>query len=322
MYGFINSYTTSPKLEAICHLRSTSTRSSTWQLSFCLAVFIVPLETSQIGLFCFCLSANDCTPSSCYVYSMTVGRYWLYKLRYLHFNITSMILGYFFSGEYFDRILNFPNNLFECFRFFSAALSVKMSILLYLPGLLVILFKRKGLFRTGVYMVILVMTQIFFAVPFLMEDARAYAHSAFNLGRVFLYKWTVNWRFIEEDVFLSSRFAITLLVGHATVLILFGLFKWCERDGGVYRVLSRGIRMPLHPAALDKVDADCEHTHIYMILDFRANWTDSIDVATVLFTSNLIGILFSRSLHYQFYSWYAQQIPFLAWRTCFPLPVK
>lgn len=117
MYGFINSYTTSPKLEAICHLRNTSTRSSTWQLSFCLAVFIVPLETSQIGLFCFCLSANDCTPSSCYVYSMTVGRYWLYKLRYLHFNITSMILGYSFSGEYFDRILNFPNNLFECFLF-------------------------------------------------------------------------------------------------------------------------------------------------------------------------------------------------------------
>ena len=145
-----------------------------------------------------------------------------------------------------------------------------MSILLYLPGLLVILFKRKGLLRTVVYMVILVMTQIFFAVPFLMEDARAYAQSAFNLGRVFLYKWTVNWRFIEEDVFLSSRFAMTLLVGHATVLILFGLFKWCELDGGVYRVLSRGIRRPLHPpAALDKVEADCENTHT-LIYNFRA----------------------------------------------------
>jgi len=201
-------------------------------------------------------------------------------------------------------ILAFQHNCYDTgILLFSAALSVKMSILLYLPGLLVILFKRKGLFRTVVYMVVLVMTQLFFAVPFLMEDAWAYAHSAFNLGRVFLYKWTVNWRFIEEDVFLSSQFAITLLVGHATVLILFGLFKWCELDGGVYRVLLRGIRRPLHPpAALDKIDADY--------------------VATVLFTSNLIGILFSRSLHYQFYSWYAQQVPFLAWRTRYPLPVK
>ena len=120
-----------------------------------------------------------------------------------------------------------------------------------------------------VHMVTLAMTQILFAVPFLREDVWAYARSAFNLGRMFLYKWTVNWRFIDEDVFLSSRFAIALLVGHGTVLILFGLFKWCELDGGVYRVLSRGIRRPFYPPALDKVDADCEH-QLQDIRDFRS----------------------------------------------------
>lgn len=46
------------------------------------------------------------------------------------------------------------------------------------------------------------------------------------------------------------------------------------------------------------------------------------DVTTVLYTSNLIGILFARSLHYQFYSWYAMQIPFLAWRTKYPIPFR
>ena len=46
------------------------------------------------------------------------------------------------------------------------------------------------------------------------------------------------------------------------------------------------------------------------------------DVTTVLYTSNLIGILFARSLHYQFYSWYALQLPFLAWRTKYPVVVR
>lgn len=46
------------------------------------------------------------------------------------------------------------------------------------------------------------------------------------------------------------------------------------------------------------------------------------DVTTVLYTSNLIGILFARSLHYQFYSWYAMQLPFLAWRTKYPVAVR
>lgn len=53
-----------------------------------------------------------------------------------------------------------------------------------------------------------------------------------------------------------------------------------------------------------------------------ANSLVTIDVTTVLFTSNLIGILFARSLHYQFYSWYAHQIPFLAWRTKYPVYLK
>ncbi|KAF9009442.1 glycosyltransferase family 58 protein [Cyathus striatus] len=185
---------------------------------------------------------------------------------------------------------------------FSAALSVKMSILLYVPGLAVITFKRRGLIPTIVQLIVIGAMQLLFAFPFLREDPWAYAHGAFDFGRVFLYKWTVNWRFLDEQTFLSSGLAKALLVGHVSVLVLFGLFKWCKPDGGVWTVLGRGLKRPITPAGRMAVTADY--------------------VATVLFTSNLIGMLFARSLHYQFYSWYAQQIPFLTWRTRYPIPVK
>lgn len=199
----------------------------------------------------------------------------------------------------------------------SAALSVKMSVLLYLPGLLVVLFKRRGAFNTLLHMITILCTQILFAIPFLKEDPRAYLRSAFDLGRVFLYKWTVNWRFLDEDTFLSSRLAASLLIGHVVTLAAFGLFRWCKPDGSVWVVLGRGLRRPFHPAGLSTISPDCK-------LCFNTpSLTDiSLVVTTVLFTSNLIGILFARSLHYQFYSWYAQQVPFLAWRTHYPIPLK
>jgi len=133
-----------------------------------------------------------------------------------------------------------------------------MSILLYLPGLLVILFKNKGLFRTLAYGAAIITIQILLARPFIQEDPVAYAKSAFDLGRVFMYKWTVNWRFFKEQTFLSPQLAMTLLIGHVSTLVAFGLFRWCKPDGGVFGVLSRGVRRPMYPAGLVAVSPDCE----------------------------------------------------------------
>ncbi|KAF8212361.1 glycosyltransferase family 58 protein [Mycena galopus ATCC 62051] len=189
---------------------------------------------------------------------------------------------------------------------FSAALSVKMSILLYLPALLVCLFMRHGLISTFRHTVTLIASNALLALPFLEEDYWAYLRSAFDLSRVFLFKWTVNWRMIGEETFLSSQWATGLLLGHVTCLIAFGLGVWFKRDsllnGSVWAVLKRGLMKPDLPASFRPLTADY--------------------VATIFFTSNLIGIIFARSLHYQFYSWYAQQLPFLAWRTRYPILVK
>lgn len=133
-----------------------------------------------------------------------------------------------------------------------------MSALLYLPGLLVILFKRHGLMLTMRHLLVVAVTQFVLARSFLAEDPRAYLQNAFDLSRVFMYKWTVNWRFLDEETFLSRSWARGLLVGHVTALVAFGLFRWCRSDGGVAVVLRKGFRHPMLPPMLSPVSADCK----------------------------------------------------------------
>lgn len=58
--------------------------------------------------------------------------------------------------------------------------------------------------------------QLLLPAPFFLSATnfdlgRAYFTSAFDFSRQFLYKWTVNWRFITEDTFHSREFATALL---------------------------------------------------------------------------------------------------------------
>jgi alpha-1,3-mannosyltransferase len=139
----------------------------------------------------------------------------------------------------------------------SVAVSVKMPALLYVPGLLVILFKARGLTRTIRQILIILATQVLFALVFLLNQPWSYLRRAFDFSRAFLYMWTVNWKFVSEETFLNRQWAISLLVGHVFTLVAFGLFRWCRKDGGVWRVLNRGIRRPTFPAGMRPVTSDC-----------------------------------------------------------------
>lgn len=131
-----------------------------------------------------------------------------------------------------------------------------MSILLYVPGLLVILFKRSGLLVSIRHITTIVLSQILLALPFLLRHWRSYLTYAFDLSRIFLYRWTVNWRFVDQKTFLSPQWAKGLLIGQVSVLVAFGLARWCNSDGSVWKVLDRGFRRPTLPASRAPVTPD------------------------------------------------------------------
>jgi alpha-1,3-mannosyltransferase len=138
----------------------------------------------------------------------------------------------------------------------SVAISVKMSVLLYLPAYLVVLVQQRGLYTTIRLCLTIISVQGLLAYPFLLKHPLPYVQYAFNFGRVFLYKWTVNWRFLSEERFLDPKFAKALLVGHVSVLVAFGLFRWCRFSGGVLAVLNRAIQHPSRPGSPVPISAD------------------------------------------------------------------
>lgn len=127
-----------------------------------------------------------------------------------------------------------------------------MNVLLYLPGLLVVLFRAWGAWYTVASLaIILGGTQVLLGLPFLLHDPLAYMKGAFDFSRVFLYKWTVNWRFLDEKLFLSASFSRWLLYLHLSLLLLFGLCRWTGISQQGWRWISRrwrGDSMPMTPS--------------------------------------------------------------------------
>ncbi|EDO46580.1 predicted protein, partial [Nematostella vectensis] len=168
---------------------------------------------------------------------------------------------------------------------FSFGVSVKMNVLLFAPGLLFLLLKKFGAWRTIPKLAICGVPQVLLGLPFLMDNPVGYISRSFNLGRQFFFIWTVNWRFLPEWLFLNRYFHAALLLLHLLTLFCFYLYKW------------RGKRL-------------------YALRSLKKSGAHSNDLlVTILFTSNFLGMVFSRSLHYQFYVWYFHTIPYLLWTT-------
>uniref|UniRef100_A0AAQ6IKF7 Dol-P-Man:Man(5)GlcNAc(2)-PP-Dol alpha-1,3-mannosyltransferase n=1 Tax=Anabas testudineus TaxID=64144 RepID=A0AAQ6IKF7_ANATE len=124
-------------------------------------------------------------------------------------------------------------------------------------------------------------------LPFLLDNPVGYVSRAFDLGRQFMFKWTVNWRFLPEWLFLNRYFHLLLLSAHLLTLLLFAFRRWKRPGESVFELLKDPSKRKL-PA-------------------------QKSNIVLILFTSNFIGMCFSRSLHYQFYVWYFHSLPYLLW---------
>ncbi|CAH1773575.1 unnamed protein product [Owenia fusiformis] len=176
---------------------------------------------------------------------------------------------------------------------YSIGVSVKMNVLLFAPALLMLLLYTQGLNGTILHLALCASIQLLFGLPFLLVNPVGYMMRSFDLGRQFFFKWTVNWRFLPEDLFLNRYLHVSLLFLHLAVLALFYFSRWSKKYGGILKLLSW---------SKPKVTA------------LSAN-----DIVLPLFISNFIGMCFSRSLHYQFYVWYFHTLHYLLWNTALPV---
>lgn len=163
----------------------------------------------------------------------------------------------------------------------SFAISIKMNILLFVPAYALVFYEDLGIYKSIKHALVALTTQIILAGPFLYSNPIGYLKRAFDFNRVFLHKWTVNWRFLDEETFTSPDFFKILLIAHVVVLFFMFWSRWLN-------------------------------------IIFMKKFTISArrdDPILTLFIANLIGIAFSRSLHYQFYVWYYHSLPLLIWAT-------
>lgn len=144
------------------------------------------------------------------------------------------------------------------------------------------------------------MQKVLFGYPF-RKQSFSYFGRAFEFTRAFFYKWTVNWRFVSEETFLSKPFAISLLAAHAVLLLFFAYTRWIKPSKRSPRQFLKLV-MP----AQEPRDQDIMAKRITP--DF---------IMTVILTATAIGMLCARSLHYQFYAYIAWTTPFMLWKAGF-----
>ena len=187
---------------------------------------------------------------------------------------------------------------------FSLGTSVKMNVLLMAPPALVLLVGGERLSVACAAVAAAVLTQLAVGYEFLSAHPASYVRKAFEFSRVFIHHWSVNFKFVPNETFVSPAFAAALLACHLAALLALAHRRWHRHGGGFF------------PAFVVDFFARAGSNASPAVSDYAP-----AHVARVLFEGNFVGIVFARSLHYQFYEWYYHTLPLLLWGgSCESLP--
>eukprot|EP00796_Vickermania_ingenoplastis_P005134 gene5134-3685_t len=183
----------------------------------------------------------------------------------------------------------------------SVAISIKMNILLFCPGLLCIMVYTLPVTQIVVCGLIGVSWQLFIAAPFLLQNPEGYLSRAFELRRVFQHRWSVNYQFLPAEIFKTPPFHAALLVATVAAYALVWRWRWrkrCIQTRAAFAVLyGKGNGKP----GMAQVKETTCLPHVLTLLE-----------------SNVIGFAFSRSMHYQFYTWIFFSLLFVLYHTRLP----
>ncbi|KAJ1642304.1 dolichyl-P-Man:Man(5)GlcNAc(2)-PP-dolichol alpha-1,3-mannosyltransferase [Coemansia asiatica] len=186
---------------------------------------------------------------------------------------------------------------------FSLGIAVKMNVQLMLPGAAFIWWRQGGLLAVTNQLLIIAVTQAALAAPFLATYPKEYLARAFDFARQFDYTWTVNWRFVGKDVFISQQWSIFLLSIHLALLATLWLVLWPRlSQNSAWSIIKSGLMRADKAQIL--VSPSSSSSNI-------STSSGAEEIITVIFMSNFVGIVCARSLHYQFYSWYFHMLPYL-----------
>ncbi|CAK9175303.1 unnamed protein product [Ilex paraguariensis] len=200
---------------------------------------------------------------------------------------------------------------------FSGAVSIKMNVLLYAPPLLLLMLKAMDIAGVISALAGAALLQILLGLPFILSYPISYISRAFNLGRVFIHFWSVNFKFVPEPVFVSKEFAVSLLITHLVVLTVFAHYIWCKHEGGLLCFLQSKLNQMRLSFAISS-----SSLKQFYIGNSTFKLLKKEHIVTTMFVGNFIGIVCARSLHYQFYSWYFYSLPYLLWKTPFPTLIR